>query len=85
LAALLSLFEDSVAFDVDQLPQLVPHRDQVCGVMHDLVDRLVGGRDFVNEGLRGAELDSPHGAFQFLQGERFPGGVPGVFTPRAVR
>ena len=58
-----------VALDVDELPELVPDLDKVRGITHHLVDRLVGGRDLVDEGVAGPEFDALHGGLQLGEGE----------------
>src|SRR5688572_790628 len=50
----------SVALHVDQLPERVPHLDQVSGVLHDDVDRLVGRGDLVEEHVAVPPLDALH-------------------------
>ena len=51
-----------VALDVHELLEHVLHLDQVLGVLHHLVDVLVGARDLVEQHLGVAVLDALHRA-----------------------
>src|SRR5258708_29347203 len=78
-------FAPLVAFDVDDLAQGVADLDQVGGIAHDNVDVFVRARYLVQERVRPAPLDAPHGRFELTAAERLPGCRPAVETAGAVR
>ncbi len=50
----------SVPLNIHNLPQRVPHPHERSSVSHDLIDRLVGRGDLVDEGVGVPVLDSDH-------------------------
>src|SRR5258708_2229713 len=74
----------SVALDVDDLPQGVLDLDQVRRIGHHDVDVLIGAGDLVQESVGVPPFDALHGSVEFGSGELLPGGGTGVLAAGAV-